>query len=175
MLRFRSGQLYGTVSLCPLSRSSKRRNFATSRHASPRGGLVVWEVSVKTNTTVQRTVSCAPVTNLKEIPELCLPVPLEVYMKTYNSLKQNRLLSPLRFAAALLLIVAVVSASSSSAAPAQTYHGTIQRVRRQPHPHRHTMARLRAARSCVTASLPVSARWSPARGTLASTPQPRLR
>jgi len=46
-------------------------------------------------------------------------------MKTYNSLKQNRLLSPLRFAAALLLIVAVVSASSSSAAPAQTYHGTI--------------------------------------------------
>ena len=47
-------------------------------------------------------------------------------MKTYYWLKQNRLLSHLRFATSLSLILSafVISASSSSAVPAQTYNGT---------------------------------------------------
>src|SRR4029077_308258 len=62
----------------------------------------------------------------KNSPELWIPVPLEDCMKTYYWLKQNRLLSHLRFATSLSLILSafVISASSSSAAPAQTYNGT---------------------------------------------------
>src|SRR5213076_2284861 len=97
----------------------------TSRHASPPDGLVVCATSAKINTTVPRNVRCDSVTIPQKIPELWLPVPLEVCMKTYYWFSQNRLLSPLRFAIALLLIVPVVSASSSSASPAQAYHGTI--------------------------------------------------
>src|SRR5439155_5279360 len=64
----------------------------------------------------------------KNYPELWLPVPLVMCMKTYYWLNRN-LLPRLRLATAgmfiLVVLVLVSSASSLPAAPAQTYHGTL--------------------------------------------------
>ena len=64
-----------------------------------------------------------------KIPELWLPVPLEMCMKTYRWFNRNRLLSHWRITTAgvfiLVALVLATSASPSSAAPAQTYHGTL--------------------------------------------------
>src|SRR5256885_9307088 len=61
--------------------SRRRPHLQNSRHLLPSGGFLF----------------------LKNIPELWLPVPLVMSMKTHHWLNPNRLLSHLRFATPLLL------------------------------------------------------------------------
>lgn len=100
--------------------------FATSRHALPRDGLVVWEHSQNRHYGSRFILSSDSVITSKRIPELWLPVPLVICMKTYDWFNRNRLpslLIPLLLAGFAAVLISAPTPAAASAMV--SFNGTV--------------------------------------------------